>query len=140
MFPDGTGIGAYLRFKIHSEGPILIKAASSFTDMEGAQKNLDTEIPHWDFEPEICTYTCSIGYLSLSGEETVMPECTIFFYFILIFNDKVPVVSGGFSPALIDAVDGIVSAYLFFYGIDFNISFPFITVRIDYEKASSGWL
>ena len=47
---DGTGIGAYLRFKIHSEGPILIKAASSFTDMEGAQKNLDTEIPHWDFD------------------------------------------------------------------------------------------
>ena len=47
---DGTSIGAYLRFKIHSEGPILIKAASSFTDMEGAQKNLDTEIPHWDFD------------------------------------------------------------------------------------------
>ena len=47
---DGTGIGAYLRFKIHPEEPVLIKAASSFTDMEGAQKNLDTEIPHWDFD------------------------------------------------------------------------------------------
>ena len=35
---DGTGIGAYLRFKIHSEGPILIKAASSFTDMEALKR------------------------------------------------------------------------------------------------------
>jgi len=87
------------------------------------------------FEPEICTYTCSIGYLSLSGEETVIPECTIFLYFILIFNDKVPVVSGGGSPALIDTVYGIVSAYLFFYSIDFNISFSFIAVRFDFEIA-----
>lgn len=29
---------------------ILVKAASSFTDMEGALKNLEAEIPHWDFD------------------------------------------------------------------------------------------
>lgn len=45
-----VGIGAYIRFKVDKEEPILVKAASSFTDMEGAQKNLDTEIPHWNFE------------------------------------------------------------------------------------------
>lgn len=70
----GTGIGAYIRFKTDETAPahrdsslyttasqhqgsnapksktILVKAASSFTDMEGAQRNLDTEIPHWDFD------------------------------------------------------------------------------------------
>lgn len=64
----GTGIGAYVRFKTGKTGParngnnshkdsnlpegktILVKAASSFTDMEGAQKNLEAEIPHWDFD------------------------------------------------------------------------------------------
>lgn len=45
----GAGIGAYIRFKDNSR-PIIIKAASSFTDMEGARRNLASEIPHWDFE------------------------------------------------------------------------------------------
>lgn len=48
----GTGIGAYIRFKTeaHKERQIIVKAASSFTDMEGAQRNLKAEIPHWDFD------------------------------------------------------------------------------------------
>lgn len=49
----GKGIGAYIRFKTGNQPnstTILVKAASSFTDMEGAQRNLVTEIPHWDFD------------------------------------------------------------------------------------------
>lgn len=48
----GTGIGAYIRFKTeaHKERQIIVKAASSFTDIEGAQRNLKAEIPHWDFD------------------------------------------------------------------------------------------
>ena len=33
---------------------VLVKAASSFTDRDGALKNLKAEIPHWDFG-QTCT-------------------------------------------------------------------------------------
>lgn len=46
----GMGIGAYIRFRTDGKKPVLLKVASSFTDMEGAQRNLDAEIPHWDFD------------------------------------------------------------------------------------------
>lgn len=48
----GTGIGAYIRFKTeaHKERQIIVKASSSFTDIEGTQRNLEAEIPHWDFD------------------------------------------------------------------------------------------
>ncbi|NDV57723.1 GH92 family glycosyl hydrolase [Bacteroides sp. 519] len=44
------GIGAYIRFKTNNEEPVLVKASSSFTDMQGAQRNMEAEIPHWNFE------------------------------------------------------------------------------------------
>lgn len=31
-------------------GPIVIKAASSFVSVDGARRNLEAEIPHWDFD------------------------------------------------------------------------------------------
>ncbi len=43
------GIGLYVRFKPCS-GPVLVRAASSFTGYEGAEKNLEAEIPEPDFE------------------------------------------------------------------------------------------
>jgi len=51
----GTGIGAYLRFKLKSTSRrkqpcMLVKAASSFTSFEAAEANLQAEIPHWNFE------------------------------------------------------------------------------------------
>lgn len=49
VIAKGAATGAYIRFKDANQ-PILIKAASSFTDMEGAKRNLEAEIPHWDFE------------------------------------------------------------------------------------------
>ena len=49
VMPKGAAIGAYIRFKETSQ-PILVKVGSSFTDMEGAKRNLQTEIPHWEFE------------------------------------------------------------------------------------------
>lgn len=48
---QAKGIGLYIAFeRKNSEKAIIIKAASSFTDIEGARKNLETEIPHWSFE------------------------------------------------------------------------------------------
>ena len=42
-------IGAWLKFKKTAK-PVIIKVASSFTGFEGCEKNLATEIPHWDFD------------------------------------------------------------------------------------------
>lgn len=43
-------IGAFIRFKIDKGEQLLVKAASSFTDIRGAIQNLQAEILHWDFE------------------------------------------------------------------------------------------
>lgn len=43
------GIGAYVSFKTHKDLPLIFKAGSSFTSMQGATANLEAEIPGWDF-------------------------------------------------------------------------------------------
>ena len=42
-------IGAFIQFKVNKNDQIIVKAASSFTDIDGARRNMETEIPHWDF-------------------------------------------------------------------------------------------
>jgi len=44
-----AGVGAYLEFDVAEGEEVLVKAASSFVDAEGARRNLEAEIPHWDF-------------------------------------------------------------------------------------------
>lgn len=44
------GIGAFFRFKVGKGETVMARAASSFTGIEGAELNLQTEIPHWDFD------------------------------------------------------------------------------------------
>lgn len=46
---DAQRIGVYVEFDVTAGEEILVKAASSFTDLEGALLNLEAEIPHWDF-------------------------------------------------------------------------------------------
>ena len=43
-------IGAFVGFKVCAHERILVKAASSFTSIQGAIKNMAKEIPHWDFD------------------------------------------------------------------------------------------
>lgn len=56
IFPRQTqirnekNIGIYICFQVESNEQILIKAASSFTDRKGAEKNLQKEIAHWNFD------------------------------------------------------------------------------------------
>ena len=47
---DAKQIGAFVGFKVGEGEQVLVKAASSFTSIEGAEKNLTAEIPHWDFD------------------------------------------------------------------------------------------
>lgn len=43
-------IGAFVGFKVRAHERILVKAASSFTSIQGTIKNMAKEIPHWDFD------------------------------------------------------------------------------------------
>ncbi len=45
-----SAVGAYVAFDVTAGEEVLVKAASSFVDADGAQRNLLSEIPHWDFE------------------------------------------------------------------------------------------
>ncbi len=46
---NAAQIGMYIEFEVEAGEEVLIKAASSFVDMEGALRNLAAEIPHWNF-------------------------------------------------------------------------------------------
>lgn len=44
------GIGGYIKFEAKAGKPVTVKAGSSFTSAEGADRNLAAEIPGWDFD------------------------------------------------------------------------------------------
>lgn len=47
---SATAIGAFIAFDVGNGEAVTVKAASSFTSMEGAQANLLAEIPGFDFD------------------------------------------------------------------------------------------
>lgn len=73
----------------------------------------------------------------LSREQTVFPESSEVAEVFLVVYDKMSAVSGRFSPALINAVYGVVAIDTFLKGINFNISFSFVAVGIDDEISFS---
>ncbi len=56
MLPDGTdevsgtNAGAYVSFASMSNKSVLLKVAISYTSLEEAGRNLEAELPHWDFD------------------------------------------------------------------------------------------
>ncbi len=46
----GNKIGAFVQYNTEKDEQILIKVGVSYTSVEGARKNLDQEIPDWDFD------------------------------------------------------------------------------------------
>ena len=46
----GDHLKGFFRFKTKENEPILLKVAISMVSVEGARKNLDAELPGWDFE------------------------------------------------------------------------------------------
>lgn len=46
--------GIYISFSHSKDKPVIVKAACSFTSMNGAMLNLDSEIPGWDFDEIRC--------------------------------------------------------------------------------------
>ena len=47
---EGTDLYSYLSFNTLEDQPLYIKVGISSVDLEGAKKNLTTELPHWDFD------------------------------------------------------------------------------------------
>ena len=102
---DERGIGLYVQFKRKRGGdPIIIKAASSFTDIEGAERNLDKEIPAYDFDR---TRKCltkvwekHLSRISVSSEDKLL---TRKFYGSLY--------RASFLPRVISDVDGRYPAF-----------------------------
>ncbi len=46
----GTNLKSFFRFDARSGGSILVKVAISAVSIEGARKNLEAELTHWDFD------------------------------------------------------------------------------------------
>jgi predicted alpha-1,2-mannosidase len=46
----GKNIGAFVTYVTAENEQILVKVGISYTSIEGAAKNLNAEIPHWDFD------------------------------------------------------------------------------------------
>ncbi|MEP2776326.1 MAG: GH92 family glycosyl hydrolase [Luteolibacter sp.] len=47
---SGKDSGAYARFTTESRKPLLMKVAISYTSVEGARRNMEAELDHWDFD------------------------------------------------------------------------------------------
>jgi predicted alpha-1,2-mannosidase len=50
MIANGTRIKAVLDFNVSPSSPLLVKTGLSSVSAEGARKNLEAEIPGWDFD------------------------------------------------------------------------------------------
>ncbi|GAA4281287.1 GH92 family glycosyl hydrolase [Gaetbulibacter aestuarii] len=47
---QGKHLGFFTNFKTQKDEQILVKSGISFVSIDGARLNLQTDIPHWDFE------------------------------------------------------------------------------------------
>ena len=47
---DSSSIGAYARLQVPADGIVRVKVGTSFTSVEEARRNLEAEIPGWDFD------------------------------------------------------------------------------------------
>ena len=46
----GPNTGAFVKFTTKENDVIHLKVAISYCDIDGARRNLETELPHWDFD------------------------------------------------------------------------------------------
>ena len=46
----GKDAGAFVKFETEDSKPVLMKVGISYVSIEGARKNLDAELPAWDFD------------------------------------------------------------------------------------------
>lgn len=70
---DLQKIGAYVSFTLENNTPLKMKVGTSFTSIENARNNLNTEIPEWDFEATKLalenTWNETLGTISVETED-----------------------------------------------------------------------
>ena len=81
----------------------------------------------------ISTYLCRITYPGDTLRQGISPEHTVSRQLLLQLNDEMSAIPCRFSPALINAVNRIVSVDLIVEGIDADVSLTFITVGIHHQ-------
>ncbi|HOW31106.1 MAG TPA: GH92 family glycosyl hydrolase [Bacteroidales bacterium] len=94
-FPEMAGrqIRAWFNFKAASNEKIRVKFALSAVSVEGAMKNLDAEIPHWDFDKvKAGSHDKWNRELSKVRVLTTTPEDMVTFYTALYHTMLSPVV------------------------------------------------
>ena len=47
---QGENTGGYVQFHTEADDPVMVKVGISYTGIAQARLNLETEIPHWDFD------------------------------------------------------------------------------------------
>ncbi len=66
-------VGAYVTFSLPDNAAVKLKIGTSFTSIENARKNLDAEIPNWDFESTKQqledTWNQSLGRIDVETED-----------------------------------------------------------------------
>lgn len=50
MVQKQNALGAFIGFNVEAGETIIVKVGTSFSNLEGARKNLQTEIPAWDYD------------------------------------------------------------------------------------------
>ena len=109
------------------------------TDKRGSSLNQQVlAFVHIEFD--IGTDTTGIAYSLTSREYGIASEYAEACYLLLETNHKMSAISGGLSPALIDTMDGIVTADDVVHRIDRDKSLPFIAVRIDNQIGFTAFL
>lgn len=101
---DSSGIGAFISFNVKKRESIVVKAASSFTGIPGALKNLHAEIPDFDFDAVRSRLTGiwnqQLGKINFEGGSD---EERIKFYSALY--------RASFLPRAFNDVDGLYPAF-----------------------------
>jgi predicted alpha-1,2-mannosidase len=94
-FPEMAGhkIRAYFDFNMEDGGPLLVKFALSSVSTEGAMKNLEAEIPGWDFDEVVkqgqADWDRELGRIEV---ESMTPEDKMTFYTALYHTFLSPTV------------------------------------------------
>jgi predicted alpha-1,2-mannosidase len=68
---EGPGIGAYAQFAVGEGDVVQLKVAISYCDAAGARTNLESELPHWDFDrvrqDATTTWNAFLGRIAVEG-------------------------------------------------------------------------
>lgn len=98
------GVGAFVKFHVEAGETVLVKAASSFTSIDGARKNLAVESPDWDFDKMhntlAATWKNKLGTIEVESQDH---DALVNFYTALYH--------AMFLPNALNDVDGAYPAY-----------------------------